>query len=299
MTLPLDQTDPFLKAQDQAKDLEACLVVVRGQQQGRRFFLTREKTLVGRDTGSDLEFMDQQLSRVHAQFQIHDGTVWVTDLNSSNGTLLNGRRLSPSEPARLAKEDVLQIGSTVLKYIPAGDIETLLYGRLEDQAYSDPLTGAHNKRYFTEILEAEFERARGLGRPLSLAILDLDCFKLVNDNHGHHVGDLVLQTFATRAMPFVGPGQIFARYGGEEFVALFPGARPEESTAVAEAIRNAVAAEPFSVDGEDLPITVSIGVARFSGDMEKPEDLIKTADEALYASKHEGRNRVTLANPAG
>jgi two-component system cell cycle response regulator len=163
-----------------------------------------------------------------------------------------------------------------------------------EMAVVDPLTGLNNRRYLQSHLVTLMEQGAQKGRPLCAMVLDIDHFKKVNDNHGHDVGDEVLKGFASRVKRVVRGADLVCRFGGEEFVIVMPETRLSVARLVAERVRAAVAAAPFSIRGGagTLPITVSIGVAESHGE-EAPEALFKRADRALYASKTSGRNRVT------
>jgi len=173
--------------------------------------------------------------------------------------------------------------------------------RLEELAITDPLTGLHNVGYFHARLAEEHAEAERTGRPLAVAILDLDHFKRVNDEHGHLVGDDVLVNTARAIRSVTRQGETEARLGGEEFGLLLPDSTGAEALEVAERVRRAIGATstPLAGDGKrDLRITASAGVASTS---EFPgatiEELLVAADEALYRSKAEGRNRARVANP--
>ena len=172
-----------------------------------------------------------------------------------------------------------------------------LEARLAEQAMADPLTGLWNRRYLKGQAAKEMARARRGGTSLSLIIVDLDHFKRINDTHGHDVGDLVLQSFADTARAQLREGDILCRMGGEEFVILLPDTAPEQAMQVAERLRLAVSTTPVEVETEAvaaarLTYTASLGVARVDPEETSLEPAIKRADEALYAAKNAGRNRV-------
>ncbi|MDO6416500.1 diguanylate cyclase [Sphingomonas sp. BIUV-7] len=161
-------------------------------------------------------------------------------------------------------------------------------------ASTDELTGLANRRAFLRHLERQVEAANEFGWALAVAIFDVDHFKLVNDSHGHAVGDQVLQVVADRSVGVVRSGDLVGRLGGEEFAILMPGASPEDATAVAERLRGMIAG-PVDMDGVGLPrVTVSIGIAAHCRE-QGASDLLAGADRALYAAKSAGRNMVKLA----
>ena len=168
-----------------------------------------------------------------------------------------------------------------------------LLGQLERQALSDALTGLPNRRAFEAEAARMVARAKRSGSAITVGVADIDHFKKINDQHGHATGDEVLCAMsaviaqAGRATDFV------ARIGGEEFGLLFPDAMPETARAVAERMRRAVADFPVeTIQGEQLHVTISIGLAPFEGTL--TESLSK-ADSALYAAKTGGRNRTEEA----
>jgi diguanylate cyclase (GGDEF)-like protein/PAS domain S-box-containing protein len=167
--------------------------------------------------------------------------------------------------------------------------------RLRDLATHDALTGTYNRRHLEEILRKELGRALRYGRPLAIAMLDADHFKLVNDNHGHPTGDAVLREIAERFRRTLRANDVLGRYGGEEFTVVFPETQLGEATVVAERLREAIAELPIIVGGRAIEMTVSIGVAAMA-DVPDLQALVGRADEALYAAKRDGRNLVRTAS---
>lgn len=167
-------------------------------------------------------------------------------------------------------------------------------------AIVDPLTGLNNRRYFDSHFQPMLDEALNRGRQLAVMLLDIDRFKDVNDTFGHEAGDSVLREFAHRIRSSVRAVDLAARLGGEEFVVLMPDTGLEMAQSVAERIRARVACEAFSM-GRGLaerPVTVSIGVSVVSGPFEDVQSLLRRADDALYAAKTAGRNRVIVASRA-
>ena len=161
-------------------------------------------------------------------------------------------------------------------------------------AMTDELTGLYNRRYADQHLNRQVaERARSAA-PMALMVLDIDHFKMVNDTYGHPVGDEVLVEFAQRMRDEMRGVDLLARYGGEEFVAALPEARGETALRAADRLRAAIAGEPFDTSAGLLTVTASIGVATLEPDETAPS-LLRRADEALYAAKRSGRNRVATA----
>lgn len=161
--------------------------------------------------------------------------------------------------------------------------------KLETLASTDPLTGLKNRRYFQEQLQKFTELSEQTGAALSLCIVDIDRFKSINDTYGHPVGDLVLTRLAQLLQEQSPEDAVVARFGGEEFVILLPGLDQEQALEAAERCRAATETTPLG----DLRITISIGAATFAAS-ESELSLLQQADQALYLSKNNGRNRVTL-----
>lgn len=162
---------------------------------------------------------------------------------------------------------------------------------LRRMAQTDSLTGLLNRGAFEEILRRELQRATRAGTTVGLMLIDLDYFKQVNDSFGHQVGDDVLRRISTALTAGTRPSDVLARYGGEEFVILLRDSGTEESRAAAERIRQNI--EALTDLPESLSLTVSIGVA-VSVSAEREEDFLVRADQAMYQSKREGRNQVSV-----
>ena len=173
--------------------------------------------------------------------------------------------------------------------------------RIQVLSITDPLVGTFNRRYLNEQLANEVERARRYNRPLAAIMADLDFFKGVNDQYGHQVGDQVLCAFVELAKGSVRHGSDWlARYGGEEFVMVLPETDLAGAARTAEKIRQHCAASAYATDAGPLTVTASFGVAALDVGSEPvgaaAEALLRHADAALYRSKHEGRNRVTVSD---
>jgi len=168
--------------------------------------------------------------------------------------------------------------------------------QLEALAFTDPLTGLDNRRSMLRRLAAAVSGARRHGRPLAAAMLDLDHFKTINDTYGHDVGDAVLIMVSQRLTERLRKEDVVGRHGGEEFLVLLPDTTGPAADAAIEALRHAVADTPMQAGGHDITITVSAGLATWSG--EDAEELMRRADVALYAAKAAGRNAVRSAPAA-
>ncbi len=201
-----------------------------------------------------------------------------------------------SIPEPFAQDDVATLGSFAAQASVAVE-NVLLHKEAQRLSITDGLTGVWNRRYLQLTLTKEIERAQRFGRPLSVLMMDIDHFKLVNDAHGHHVGDEVLVELTRRTMSTI-RGQIdsLARYGGEEFVVVLPETPSDGAKVVADKILAVIRHRPF-VEDEDtgVPLTVSIGVAAFPEDGSTADELVRAADLAMYRAKEAGRDRVEVA----
>lgn len=168
-------------------------------------------------------------------------------------------------------------------------------GELERLARTDGLTGVCNRRWFLTLGTTELARARRHARPLSLALLDIDHFKRVNDTHGHHAGDRVIQRIVELVAAELRTTDVLARVGGEEFALLLPETPVEGARICLERIRARIEALPIEIGPVALAMSVSVGVTCTHADDASVEAVMARADEGLYAAKHAGRNRVEVA----
>ncbi len=172
----------------------------------------------------------------------------------------------------------------------------LLYDETRELSITDGLTKLYNKRYFLEILEKEFERAKRFKNALCLIVLDIDHFKSVNDTYGHLQGDSVLREIGGILVQSARKIDIIARYGGEEFVIIAPNTNMDDIHIIAERIRQATEDHDFEAEKEPIKLTVSLGVSTLREGTNDMLELIKKADDALYKAKSEGRNKVCIAS---
>ncbi len=162
--------------------------------------------------------------------------------------------------------------------------------QLRKLAVTDELTGLRNRRAFEERLQMEFSMARRRKRELSVLLIDVDNFKTINDRWGHAAGDEVLRRLRMILRTTIRLPDLPARYGGEEFVVLLPESGEESAFGLARRVMTRVAEEPW----ENAPLTISIGTAALNDSLENGYELVEMADEALYAAKRAGKNRVTM-----
>lgn len=179
----------------------------------------------------------------------------------------------------------------------AGFVGTIVVQRVQSArrlTAIDPLTGLMNRRAFEERLQDEYARARRYGRPISLAMIDIDYFKQFNDTYGHSAGDEALRAVARTIRSRLRKGDVFARYGGEEFVIILPETPAPEALSTAGLLRRTLSSQPVRLHGyrDPVPVTVSIGVASWPEHGTEISRLLDRADDRLYEAKLAGRDRV-------
>jgi diguanylate cyclase (GGDEF)-like protein len=186
-------------------------------------------------------------------------------------------------------------GSSLRKILYKRSIELReAYKRIEELAELDELTGSFNRRCIMKLLDDELARAQRRGNPCSVALIDLDWFKHVNDTFGHPTGDEVLRTFAITVFANIRAVDKFGRYGGEEFLLILPDSTDDAAARSLDRLRAIVAELDWSAFSPGMSVTISAGVAMLKP-AETPDAILARADSALYAAKESGRNRVARA----
>jgi diguanylate cyclase (GGDEF)-like protein len=274
---------------------EAYVIVIAGPHTGKMYKVERGETVMGRSPRTDLQLQDVGVSRSHARLTRVGDDVYVEDLQSANGTYLNGERIAVAQ--QLRDGDKITLGSTtVLKFTYHDKLDEDFQRQMFDAALRDGLTQAYNKKYFTNHLYSEFSFAKRHKQPLCLVMFDVDHFKNVNDTHGHPAGDAVLIKLAQIAMDSIRVEDTLARYGGEEFAIVCRGIDGAQGLVLAERLRQIVERTLFEHGGTPIPISISLGVACFPEVIvETSEQLIQATDAALYRAKNGGRNRTEMA----
>jgi two-component system cell cycle response regulator len=274
----------------EARAAPPCLVQMTGPSIGKRYPLGAGPFTIGREEGNTLMVDVDSVSRRHARIFEREGSYWVADLESTNGTCVNEREVREGTPLRSG--DHLRVGRVIFKFLSGDDVESQYHEAIYTLAITDGLTQIYNKRYLLEFLEREMGRCHRYARPLSVLLFDVDHFKRTNDTHGHLAGDFVLRELAGAVRALVRGEQCFARYGGEEFALVTPEAGAENARVLAEKIRRVVMEHSFVFEGKAIPVTVSVGVADMTAEITDPGQFLKIGDEKLYAAKKAGRNRV-------
>jgi diguanylate cyclase (GGDEF)-like protein len=276
-----------------AQRKQAALVVLQGSESdiGTHVLLDRPVT-IGRDPATELPLQDEGISRRHCRVFLDpdEQRFIVEDLKSTNGTLLNGRRIDGEE--RLEAGDRIYLGGCVLKFTYSDALEVGYHAQMDALVGTDDLTGLVAKRRFDAAFDRALEQARGTRAPLAVLMLDLDGLKQINDTHGHPVGAHTIAEVGKLIGEVVSRHGAACRFGGDEFAAFLPGLSKRDGAKLGEQLRARLAAQRFEKDGIVVHPTISIGVSAFPDDGDQPDPLLAKADEALYRAKARGRDCV-------
>ena len=268
----------------------ARLVVIHGESLGLCVELIDKPVTIGRSPSCEMQIDHRSVSRTHCTVWLEAGQFHVRDLGSTNKTLVNAHAVDKSE---LKDGDNIAVGEIVLKFLRRESLEDRYHQAMVELATVDTLTQLPNRRVWREALERAVLLAQN-GAGLSLAFIDLDHFKRINDELGHLAGDEVLQAVATVIRNSLLSGFVAGRLGGEEFAVILPGVALRQATDYAEALRRAVEALRVELPGGERTITTSVGVVQWQPDMQTTADFMRAADAELFRAKAEGRNRVCV-----
>ncbi len=279
---------PRKKAQE-----EPYLIVLAGGPAGMMYQLPSDtKMTIGRGLEADIRMEDEGVSREHAQVTgSSDGNPILEDLDSRNGTFVNGIQIQRQE---LKDGDKIQIGSiSILKFSYQDDLERSFQQKLFERGTKDGLTETYNKKFFLDQLAGEYAHARRHKRHLSALFFDIDHFKSINDNFGHPAADFSLKELARVVHEMLRTSDLLARYGGDEFVVLMRDIDAGGALALAQRIHRTISNHKFVFNGVEIPLTISIGIASLLADMKDATELVHLADKYLYKAKEAGRDRIS------
>jgi len=268
------------------------LVVVLGDDVGKRARVGGSSFSVGRSPSADLTLQDPRISSRH--FRLEDrGDGWaLIDDGSTNGTCVNGE---PTREAVLSPNDKIELGDTVLRFELQDAADQAYDEIVQRMMHVDDLTGLYTRRRFDRELEELLRAASRRGAPVGMLVMDLDGLKSINDTHGHLMGAHVIGQSGRRIGETIPEGAIAARFGGDEYVAACPGLSVGETAAVGARILEAIATHRFELEGVEVQPGISIGAAAFPAHAADAVTLFRRADEAMYAAKRGGKNRVCVS----
>lgn len=262
--------------------------------EGESYLTTEDLAILGKDSlGLSTDDVETILSKIVALLPEYESLFDLKLVNERDVTnFLNEAR----EILLLRNLKVIQEHNHYKAHNEALESRNRL---LEQQVYTDPLTGLFNRKRLNEVLGQEFDAARHEGWPLSVSFIDIDNFKTINDTYGHHVGDAVIITIAKTITSEMRQTDVIARYGGDEFVLILPGTNGQDAYSVLERLRHKLGNLLHTTDDRQITVTVSIGLATYmtnapfgnEPDSNSCSDLLQAADHALYTAKGQGRNK--------
>jgi two-component system, cell cycle response regulator len=292
-TRPLDDAANLRDAlqAELRKSLQPSLVVVGGPDIGKRARLERS-TEVGRDPEALFPLADDSVSWRHFRIEDRGAGEWaLVDLGSTNGTIVNGARMTD---ARLKPGDRVFVGNTILEFQEQDAIQEGFSAELERLLSVDELSGLWVKRRFDAQLATTVAAVHaGTSKVATVIVMDLDGVKQINDTHGHHMGAFVIGEAGHVIGATLGARGFATRFGGDEFAAALPGSTKDDAVAIAESMRVAVTDHVYEKGGIRVYPGMSCGVASVPGDAEDAAGVFRAADEAMYRAKRAGKNRVS------
>ena len=298
---PRAGSDPF-------GERRPALISLRGVLLAVPIPLERNEVTLGRALEADVRVNDSRASRLHARLTVErepNSSVVrfkLTDLGSTNGTIVNGQ---PITEVILNEGDKIVIGDQLFRFDMLDEIDREFQQQIHRLLVHDELTGLLTSKSFFSELRREAEQAEAESRPYCVLMMDLDHFKEVNDSYGHLVGSKTLEEIGRIIKDALRAGDVASRFGGEEFAAFLLDADYAQGLVAAERVRSAVEQHEFpagrlddAADHRTHRITISIGVSSFPDDAADPLHLVELADSALYRAKRNGRNRICAYRPS-
>lgn len=268
-----------------------CLVLFDGDRMDVIYQLQGPSNVIGRGTQSTILLSNDGVSRLHARIDQHDEhSFTITDLQSTNGTLVNEE---PISQATLKEGDLVILGEAALRFcfLDSGQLE--LHRSQREQSVHDNLTNISNKQFFLEMLRKETSYCIRQRQPMTCLMLNIDHLQEVNKTFGNKAGDVVLQSIATRLQDGLRSYDILSRYEGGEFAILLRDTALDNALGFSDRIRMRLASAPIVFQDQSISITVSIGVASLNPDyIQDSMDLIREASRHLHTAKTKGGNMV-------
>jgi diguanylate cyclase (GGDEF)-like protein len=280
---------------EEARRKESSLVIILGKPLGQQFVLDYNNMVIGRQPDCDICIVDDSISRSHAEIsKDHENKYTATDLDSTNGIYLNNIRINPKESVTLIDGDLLKVGNTILKFIAEGSIDNIFHSDMFNLAMFDDLTGIYNRKSIMDVLEIEFKKAKMINHLFSIIMFDLDRLKWINDTYGHAAGDFALKETVGTINNALRKGDLFGRVGGDEFLIILERTNLSIACYIAERMRRDIEAHDFIHEGNEIPLTISLGVWSTDSTIHSADNLYIRADEALYKAKNNGGNKVAV-----
>lgn len=281
--------------------LSIMLTVIQGSEIdfGKTFNFTQNSIRIGRNQKlNTIALNDRKVSKVHCEIsglKTNDlEQIIIKDMGSTNGTYLNGELIRQSI---LSSGDKITIGETVLRFNFNDEIEEEYHSKLFNYAAVDALTGLYNRRYILNELENQLKIAKRNNRECSIMMVDIDDFKQINDNYGHHAGDEYLKKVAFFINHTLREQDIPGRVGGEEFLVILPETNIEGAIQLANRIREKIEETAMPYKTDTIKTTISAGITRYTPGYDCLA-LFQLADTALYQAKQAGKNRVVKILPS-
>lgn len=268
------------------------LVVIYGPGMGRLIPVEQGELYIGRDPANQVVVEQESVSRRHCVLRVRNGSIFLQDLDSTNGTYLNDAEVRYPREEPLRSGDLVKVGGTIFKFLGAGSVEALYHEEIYRMAIVDGLTAVNNRRYLLEFLDREMARCMRHDRPLCVLLFDLDHFKKINDEHGHLAGDAVLRELASAIQSkMIRKEELLARFGGDEFVIVLPECTAANARLFATRLLGLVSALEITFEDRKIPVSISLGIASMSKEFTEPLHFIEAADANLLMAKRYGRGR--------
>lgn len=299
------------RAQSTQKKISKCsltLTIIQGSDIdfGKTYNLSEDSVLIGRDKSNSIPLDDTSVSKVHCEIRTvrtnEREQIIIEDLDSTNGTYLNGRLIRRQV---LQLNDRIAVGETVFRFNCSDEIEEEYQSKLFSFATTDSLTGFYNRRYILNELENQYKIAKRNYRIFSLVIIDIDNFKRINDTYGHAAGDEFLKNTAYIIKHTLREQDISGRVGGDEFLVVLPETDLDGAFNLANRVRLRIEETEIIFRSGIIKTTISAGISQYGPDIPNkssgakknmnPSVLFHAADQALYEAKKLGRNRVVKA----
>ncbi|HPO16565.1 MAG TPA: GGDEF domain-containing protein [Candidatus Hydrogenedentes bacterium] len=278
--------------------LRASLIVLSGWEIGKEIDVTQSPVVLGRSTSADAFINSPSVSRRHAKIELvqDNQTEYfiITDLKSSNGTLVNN---APAISTRLQDGDKIRMGDVVFKFVLQDSIDVQFHQEVHRRIHFDQLTGLLKMDAFRQRMDEIIRQGRR-HHIFTLAMTDLDGLKRVNDTHGHLAGRMIIREMGAMMRATLRPSDLAGLYGGDEAIILFPETPLIQAKETAEALRRVIQDRVFTFQENTFGVTISQGLAEWPRHGDTVEKIIAAADKALYTAKHAGRNCVCTADDA-